>query len=184
MLLTETAGLGNFSATRPVAHQPQLSSINSLNISPMGPSHAKNLWTYLASTLMYPFHKKLPEERISTTNPALRPVTVGSVITRFGCRILVRMNRLAVAEVGLLSHQFSFGIKGGVQHVIMGMTLSLQLNPNFVDFDRELKNAHTFSSRDKIEEELESDVIFHHLLEVFGSLYGMTVTPQRHYGDG
>ena len=85
----------------------------------------KDLWTYLMSALMYPFHKKLPEERISTTDLALRPVTIGSVITRFGCRILVRMNRLAVAEVLLLSHQFSFGIKGGVQQVIMGITLSL-----------------------------------------------------------
>ena len=102
----------------------------------------KDLWTYLMSALMYPFHKKLPEERISTTDLALRPVTIGSVITRFGCRILVRMNRLAVAEVLLLSHQFSFGIKGGVQQVIMGITLSLQLNPHFVEIDLDLKSAH------------------------------------------
>ena len=105
----------------------------------------KDLWTYLASALMYPFHKKLPEERVSTSDPALRPVTVGSVITTFGCRILVRMNRLAVAEGLLLSHQFSFGIKGGVQQVILGITLSLQLNPDFVEIDLDLKNAHTFS---------------------------------------
>jgi hypothetical protein len=74
---------------------------------------------------MYPFHKKLQEERITTGDPALCPVTVGSVITRFGCRILVRMKRLAVAETLLLSHQFSFGIKGGVQQVILGITLAL-----------------------------------------------------------
>jgi len=30
-----------------------------------------------------------------------------------------------------------------------------------VEIDLNLKNAHTFSSRDKAEEELESDVIFH-----------------------
>jgi hypothetical protein len=72
----------------------------------------RDLWTYLASALMYPFHKLLPEDRISVTDPSLRPVTVGSVITRFACRILVRINRLAVAENLLLSHQFSFGIKG------------------------------------------------------------------------
>ena len=146
---------------------------------------SKDMWTYIASALMYPFHKKLPEERISTTDPALRPVTVGSVITRFGCRILVRMNRLAVAEVLLLYHQFSFGIKGVVQQVIMGITLSLHLNPHFVESDLDLKNAHTFSSRDKTEEELESDVIFHYLLEVVRSLYGKTVTPpQWHYDNG
>jgi len=87
---------------------------------------------------MYPFHKLLPEERISVIDPSLRPVTVGSVIARFGCRILVRTNRLAVAENLLLSHQFSFGIKGGVQQVIMGISLSLQLNPQFVEIDLDL----------------------------------------------
>ena len=84
---------------------------------------------------MYPFQKKLPEERISTTDPTLRPVTIGSVIARFGCCILVRMNKLAVAEVLLVSLQFSFGIKGGVHQIILGITLSLQLNPHFVEVD-------------------------------------------------
>jgi len=91
----------------------------------MEPSPIKDMWTYRAFALIYPFHKKLPEERISTTDPALRPVTVGSVITRLGCHILVRIDRMAVAEILLVSHQFSFGIKGGFQHVIMGITLSL-----------------------------------------------------------
>ena len=87
---------------------------------------------------MYPFHKLLQEDRVSITDPSLRPVTVGSIITRFGCRILVRMNRLAVAENLLLSHQFSFGIKGGVQQVILGISLSLQLNLDFVEIDLDL----------------------------------------------
>jgi hypothetical protein len=39
------------------------------------------------------------------------------------------------------------------------------------------KNVHTLSSRDKDEEELESDVIYQYLLEVFKPLYGKTVTP-------
>jgi len=58
----------------------------------------KDLWTYLVSTLMYPFHKKLHEERILLPDPALMPVTVGFVITRFGRRALVRMNRMVVAK--------------------------------------------------------------------------------------
>jgi hypothetical protein len=144
----------------------------------------KNLWTYLASAMMYPFHKKLPEDRISTTDPALRPVTVGSVITRFGCNILVKMNRLAVAETLLLSHQFSFGFNGGVQQIILGISLFLQLNPLSVEINMDLANAHTFCSRDKTEEKLESDIIFHYLLEVFRALYGIIVTPQWYYGDG
>ncbi len=119
-----------------------------------------DLWTYLASALMYPFHKKLHEERVLTLDPVLRPVTVGSVITRFGCRILVRMNRLQVAENLLLPHQFSFEIKGRAHQVIMGLTLALELNPTFVEIDMRLKNAHTFSSRDKTEEELEGDIIY------------------------
>jgi hypothetical protein len=31
----------------------------------------ENLWTYLASALVYPFNKKLPEERTSTVDLAL-----------------------------------------------------------------------------------------------------------------
>ena len=60
----------------------------------------------------------------------------------------------------------------------------MQLNPLFVEIDLDLANAHTFSSRDKNEEELESDIIYHYLFEVFKALYGTTVTPQWHYGDG
>ena len=74
----------------------------------------QDMWAYLASALLYPFHKKLLEERTSTTNPALRPVTVQSVLTRFGCRVMVRILRLAIAAKLLLSHQFSFGVNGGV----------------------------------------------------------------------
>ena len=93
------------------------------------------------------------------------------------------MKRLAVAETLILSYQFSFGIKGGVHHVIMCTSLSLQLNPHSVEIDLDLKNAHIFSSRDKTDEEFESDVMYHYLLEVFRSLYGKTVTPKWHYGD-
>ena len=48
---------------------------------------------------------------------------------------------------------------GGVQQVMLGISLSLQLNPLFVEIDLDLANAHTFSSRDKSEKELESDNI-------------------------
>jgi hypothetical protein len=71
----------------------------------------QDLWAYLASALLYLFHKKLHEERTLVTDPSLRPLTVGSVLTRFRCRVMVRMNRMAVAAELLLSHQFAFGIK-------------------------------------------------------------------------
>ena len=70
------------------------------------------MWAYLASALLYPFHKNLPEERTSVTDPALRPVTMGSVLTRFGCGVMVRMDKLAVAAELLISHQRSFEING------------------------------------------------------------------------
>jgi hypothetical protein len=73
-----------------------------------------DLWSYLTSALLYPFHEKLREERTSATDSALRPVTVGSVLTRFGCRVMVRMNKQAIAAELMLSHQLSFGINGGV----------------------------------------------------------------------
>jgi hypothetical protein len=85
---------------------------------------------------------------------------------------------------GLYSHQFSFGIKGGVHQVILGIAPSLQLNPIFVEIDLDPKNVHTFSSGDKAEEELESNVIYHYLLEAFKALYGEILTPKWHYEDG
>ena len=74
----------------------------------------KNLWTYLESALMYPFHKLMLEDRVDPKDPALRPVTVGSVLTRFNCKVLVRMHMMVVGARLLLTHQFSFGINGGV----------------------------------------------------------------------
>jgi hypothetical protein len=38
------------------------------------------------------------------------------------------------------------------------------------------KNAHTFCSRDRLEEELELNVAYHYMLESFKTLYGKTVT--------
>jgi hypothetical protein len=143
-----------------------------------------NLWAYLASALMYPFHKKLPEERTSLSDPALRPVTVGSVLTRFGCRVMVRMNRLAVAAELLLSHQFSFGINGGVQQAILACKVALEINPSWLMMDLDSKNAHTFCSRERLEEELELNVAYHYMLESFRALYGKTVTVKWHYGNG
>ena len=35
-----------------------------------------------------------------------------------------------------------------------------------------------------MEEDLESDIIYHYLLESFRALYGKTTNPQWHYGDG
>jgi hypothetical protein len=86
------------------------------------------------------------EERIDPKDHVLRPVTVGSVFTRFGCRVLVRMNRLAVAAQLPLSHQFSFGVNGGAQQVILACNLALQVHESFVQTDFDLRNAHTFCS--------------------------------------
>jgi hypothetical protein len=57
----------------------------------------KHVWSYLAFALLYPFHKLILEERVDPKKLAMRPVTVGSVLARFGCRVLVKMNRMAVA---------------------------------------------------------------------------------------
>jgi len=136
----------------------------------------KDLWAYLASALLYPFHKKLPEERSSTTDPVLRPIIVGAVLTRFGCTVMVRMNRLAVAAELLLSHQFYFGVNGGVQQVILACNIALDINISWLMLnDLDSKNAHTFFSRDMLEEELESNVAYHYMLESFRALYGKTV---------
>jgi hypothetical protein len=94
-----------------------------------------DLWAYLASTLLYPFHKKLQEDKNPVGDPAIRAVTIGSGLTRFGCIVMVRVNRLAVAEVLLLSHQFFFEINGGVQQVLLACNIALEINFSVVADD-------------------------------------------------
>ena len=101
---------------------------------------------------------------------------MGSVLTRFGYIVMVRMNRLVVAAELLLSHQFSFGINGGVQRVILACNIALEINPSWLMMDLDSKNAHTFCSRDMLEEELELNVAYYYMLEYFRALYGKTVT--------
>ncbi len=45
-------------------------------------------------------------------------------------------------------------------------------------------NAHTFCSRERLEEELELNVAYHYTLESFRALYGKTVMVQWHFGNG
>ncbi len=92
---------------------------------------------------------------------------------------MVRMNKMAMAAELLQSHEFSFGINGGVQQVIMACNSALEINPSWMMLDLDSKNAHTFSSRDRLEE-LELNVAHHYMLETFRALYGKTVTVQWH----
>jgi hypothetical protein len=132
---------------------------------------------------MYPFHKKLPGER-SLAKLSLRPVTAGSVLTRLGCIVMVKMNWVYVAVQLLLSHQFSAGINGDVQQVIPACTISLEINPTWVMLDLNSENAHTFCNRDKSEEELELNVAYHCMLMSYRVLYVKTVTMRWHFGNG
>ena len=74
---------------------------------------------------------------------------------------MVKMNRLAVAEALLLSHQFSFGVNGGVQHAILTYNIALEIRPSRLMLDLDSKNAHALCSMDNMEEGLELDVTFH-----------------------
>ncbi len=51
-----------------------------------------------------------------------------------------------------------------------------------LDFDS--KNAHTFCSRDRLEEEIQLHVTYHYMLKSFRDLYRKTVTIQWLYGNG
>jgi hypothetical protein len=55
--------------------------------------------------------------------------------------------------------------------VILACSLALQLHKNFVQTDFDLRNAHTFCSRDRAKVELESGIIYHYILETFRALY-------------
>ena len=49
--------------------------------------------------------------------------------------------------------------------------------------DLDSKNAYTFCSRDKPEEELELSVAYHYMLESFRAIYTKIVTVQWHFGN-
>ena len=104
----------------------------------------KPMWSFLSSAIMIPFHKLTHLERDLSQDPRLRPITIGSLLNRFSCRTLLRMNRRGLAERLLQSSQFSFAIPGGVQQVILvGCTVALQCNPDWILGEFDLKNAHT-----------------------------------------
>jgi len=89
-----------------------------------------------------------------------------------------------VAAELLLSHQFSFGINGGVQQVILACNIALEIKFSWLMLDVDSKNAHTFCSTDRLEEELELNVAYHYTLESFRALYGKTITVHWHFGNG
>jgi len=117
-------------------------------------------------------------------DPAHRPVTVGSALTRFGCRVMVRMNRLTIAVELLLSHHFFFGVNVGVKQVILACNIALEINPSWLMLDLDSKNAHTLCSIDGLEKGVEINVTYHYLLEPLRALYGTRVTVQWHFGNG
>ncbi len=84
----------------------------------------------------------------------------------------------------MLSHQFSFGINGGVQQVILACNIALEINPLWAMLDLDSKNVQTFWSRNRREEEFEMNVVYHYMPESFRALYGNTLTVQWHFGSG
>ena len=91
----------------------------------------------MASALLYPFHKKLPEERCKNGNLDLQLVMMSYVLTCFGCRVMVRMNKIAVAKELLLSHRFSvMGITEGCNKSFwIACNIALEINPSWVMMD-------------------------------------------------
>jgi len=134
---------------------------------------------------MYPCRKKLQEERNPShqIKPTLLPVTDGSVLTRFGCIVMVKMNRVMVADQLLLSRKCSFMINGDVHQVILTCTITLEINPSWIMLDLDSDNAHTLCSRDKLEVELEINLVYHYMLMSYKDIYRKTLTFQSHFGN-
>ena len=59
----------------------------------------------------------------------------------------------------------------------------MQINPDALLVDMDSTNAHTFCSRDIMEEELEINIVCHYMLKSYRELYGKTITVQWHYGN-
>ena len=74
---------------------------------------------------MIPFHKITQMELLLLSDPSLRPITIGALLTRFSVRAVLRMHRKGIAENMLKSNQFSYGISRGVQQIILGCTVAL-----------------------------------------------------------
>jgi hypothetical protein len=133
---------------------------------------------------MIPFHKLSQIKRLLLTDPRLRPITIGALLCRFSVKSVLKMKRKGIAEVLLKSNQFSYGVPGGVQQVMMGCTVALQSNPDWVLGQFDLRNAHTVCSRGLIWQELEANTYLHFLILIFICLYGKACTPQWHCGNG
>ena len=117
----------------------------------------KALWKFSFFVIMIPFLKLAQLKRDLLSDPRLRPITIGSLLTRLSCRSLLRLNKAGQAERMLRSNMFSYGILGGVQLVIMRCIIALQCNPTFVRKEFDLVDAHTDCSRSLIWEELMND---------------------------
>ena len=74
----------------------------------------KRLWIVLSSAIMILFHKIAQMERILLTDPSLRPITIGALLTRLSVRKILRMYIKGIAENMLKSNKFSYGISRGV----------------------------------------------------------------------
>ena len=48
----------------------------------------------------------------------------------------------------------------------------------------DLRNAHTDCSRMLIWQDLDNDMLFHFLIQIFTFMYGKNHTPQWHFGNG
>jgi len=73
-------------------------------------------------------HKLAQLERDILSDPRLHPIKIGSTLTIFSCRSLLRLNIMGLAERMMRSNQVSYGILGGFQQVIMGCIVALQCN--------------------------------------------------------
>ncbi len=68
--------------------------------------------------------------------------------------------------------------------MILARNMALEINPLWVMLDLDSKNAHTFCSRNRLEEELEMNIVYHYMMESFRALYEKIVIFQWHFGNG
>jgi hypothetical protein len=141
----------------------------------------------LMDALILGDHDPLPQDRVNGTPFALRPKLThdhhrrpANPILRKNCPTNVQKR---IAESMLKFNQFSYGISGGVQHVILGCTVALQSNPMWILGVFDLRNAHTDCTRGLTWHELENDQYFHFLIQIFICMYGENRTPQWHFGN-
>ena len=105
-------------------------------------------------------------------------------MARLPLRMLNKLLGPMLKDKFMNTHQFSYGVSGGVDLVNAGVTAALEANPEWVLLSWDLRNAFNELARSLILQALIEDEDLHGLIPVFMALYGDRTPDLWYYGNG